>query len=108
MIVFAWDDWNVDHISEHGVTLAEAEFVVRRARPSFPREIGDDKYQVWGPAESGRLLQVVFVFRADDEVDYESLTLDDVLALADNHATTIYVIHAMEMTDGMKRQYRKL
>jgi len=40
------------------------------------------------------------------QLEYESLELEDILALSDDHATTLYVIHAMDLTPGMKRQYR--
>jgi uncharacterized DUF497 family protein len=80
MIVFSWDEWNLQHIETHGVKPVEAEYVVRNAKRPFPREISDDKQLVWGQTERGRYLQVIFVFRSDDEVDYESLSLEEVLA----------------------------
>jgi uncharacterized DUF497 family protein len=108
MIIFMWDAWNVDHIREHGVAADEAEHIVRHALSPFPREIGNDKYMVWGQTARGRHIQVIFVYRSDDEIEYESLTLADVLAISENHADAIYVIHAMEMTPAMKRQFRRL
>jgi uncharacterized DUF497 family protein len=83
---FRWNEWNRDHISEHGVRPEEAEFVVRNARPPYPEERGDDKWRVWGKTSSGRLLQVVFVLDPDE---------------------TIYVIHARRLTDREKKQYRR-
>ena len=108
MLIFAWDDWNREYIGEHRVTVAEAEYVVRHAKPPFPREIEDDKQLVWGQTEAGRYLQVVFVFRAESEVEYESLALEDILALSDQDAPVVYVVHAMELTGRMKHQYRRL
>jgi uncharacterized DUF497 family protein len=71
MTTFAWDEWNVRHIDEHAIAPAEAEHVVRNARPPFPREIGEDKYLVWGQTAGGCYLQVIFVYRSDDEVENE-------------------------------------
>jgi hypothetical protein len=39
MILFAWDEWNTDHIAEHDILPEEAEYVVRHARDPFPREL---------------------------------------------------------------------
>lgn len=108
MIVFSWDAWNLRHLEKHGVKPVEAEHIVRNSKPPFPREIGEDKQLVWGQTELGRYLQVIFVFRSDDEVEYESLSLEEVLALSENRATVAYVIHAMELSPKMKRQYRRL
>jgi hypothetical protein len=72
-MIFSWNDWNVDHIAAHGVTPAEAEHVVRRAEPPYPKELPGDKLLVWGRTPAGRYLQVVFVFPADEEVDAASL-----------------------------------
>jgi hypothetical protein len=52
--------------------------------------------------------QVVFVYRRDYEIDYQSLTLADLLAVEAGEGPLIYVIHAMDLTANMKRQYRKL
>ena len=67
-MIFAWDEVNRDHIAKHAVTLQEAEYVVRGARPPFPQTVEGDKFVVWGPAESGRLLQVIFVLKTPAEV----------------------------------------
>jgi len=40
-------------------------------------------------------------------VDYESLTLEDLLTLEDDGGPVAYVIHAMNLTPKMKRQYRR-
>lgn len=107
MLVFSWNEWNVGHIAKHAVTPAEAEHVVRRARPPFPMKVEDDKRVVWGPTEDGRPLQVVFVFPADEEIEPDALRAADLLAWAAGEADVVYVIHAMELTDVQKRQYRK-
>jgi uncharacterized DUF497 family protein len=107
-MIFSWDDWNTDHIAEHGVDEAEAEYVVKHARPPFPREIGHEKYLVWGRTAEGRHLQVVFVYRSPGDVDYESIGLPGLLELAEETPVVVYVVHAMEMTARMKKQYRRL
>lgn len=105
-MLFAWDDWNVDHIGRHGVMPVEAESVVDHAEAPWPEQKGDDKLVVWGPATGGRLLQVIFVLKRPDEVSFESLTIDQWADLGESDRI-IYVIHAMELTDSMKRKYRK-
>ena len=84
---FRWNEWNVEHVVDHGVLPTEAEAVVESACPPFPRKVEDDKWLVWGRGLGGRLLQVVFVLDADDSV---------------------YVIHARPLTDREKRRYRKM
>jgi uncharacterized DUF497 family protein len=108
-MVFSWDDWNLRHIARHGVSRGEAEYVVSHAAPPFPREIGDGKHLVWGPTSKGWLPQVVFTYRAEDEIDYESLDFEDLVELADEtNVIVMYVIHAMPLTERMVRQHRKL
>ena len=83
---FRWNDWNVDHIAEHGVTPEEAEIVVLRSRSDEVQFAGDGKYLVWGRGRGGRFLQVIFV-RDEDEV--------------------CYVIHARPLTTKEKRRFRR-
>lgn len=80
---FTWNDWNVEHIWLHGVYPAEAEMVVMGAKSPFPRAMEDGKLLVWGAGFGGRLLQVIFVIREDDNA---------------------YVIHARPLTDAEKRR----
>lgn len=86
---FRWNDWNVEHLSTHGVTPAEAESIVRAARSPYPLHREDDKWLAWGATSAqlgGRILQVVFVLDDDDSV---------------------FVIHARRLTDAEKRRYRR-
>jgi uncharacterized DUF497 family protein len=83
---FRWNEWNEEHISEHGVEPEEAEFVVRNARAPFPEARGDEKWRVCGQDANGRYLQVVFVLDPDD---------------------AIFVIHARRLTDKEKRRFRR-
>jgi uncharacterized DUF497 family protein len=103
---FAWDEWNIDHIARHGVTREEAEDVVENAAPPWPQQKGDDKLVVWGGTESGRLLQVIFVLKRPDEIDFESLTIDQWAELGGDD-WLVYVIHAMDLTPAMKKRYRR-
>jgi uncharacterized DUF497 family protein len=83
---FRWNDGNADHIARHGVSVEDAEMVVRDARHPFPRKIEDDKWLVWGRARGGRFLQVIFVVDEDQ---------------------TTYVIHARPLDEKEKRRLRR-
>ena len=74
---FQWDEWNLDHIAEHGVSPREAEAVVVAAKRPFPTYRGDGKWLAMGRGSGGRLLQVVYVLRP---------------------GPMIYVIHARPLT----------
>ena len=84
MAEFRWNDWNVSHIAEHGVSPAEAEFVVEHPLRGFPRKIGDDKFAVRGQTAAGRYLQVIHVF---------------------DPPGIIYVIHARPLTPAERRKF---
>lgn len=82
--------------------------MVHRAESPFPQTIEDNKFVVWGPTESGRLLQVIYVLKAPDEVAYESLAVEDWMNIEAGDATVVVrVIHAMELTVRMKRLLSK-
>jgi len=83
---FRWNDWNIDHIAEHGVEPEEAEMIVRGAKPPFPQEIEDEKVLVKGQGVGGRFLQVIYLFDPDE---------------------TIFVIHARPLTEREKKQLRR-
>ena len=83
---FRWNDWNVEHIAEHGVHPADAEYVVNRPSAPYPAKIGEGKYRVVRQNASGEYLQVVYVFSPPG---------------------VIYVIHAMPLTDRDKRRHRR-
>ena len=107
MLIFLWDEANAEHIGEHGVLPEEAEHVVRHARSPYPEKIGDDKLRVWGQTRDGQYLQVVFVHPADEEIDYERLTPEALSAMMDDDVRFVRVIHAMPMTESMKRQFKR-
>jgi hypothetical protein len=83
---FRWNQWNIEHLAEHGVDPEEAVEVVEAAERPYPRRIADDKLLVWGPGRGGRLLQVIFV--------------------VDNDGTA-FVIHGWELTTREKSLHRR-
>jgi hypothetical protein len=108
-VIFSWDEWNIGHIAVHGVTRAEAEHVVRYAASPFPRQTGDGKCLVWGKTDENRYLQVIFVYRQSDELEFESLTLDQWMTVSEGTvAEIVYVVHAMILPPKLLKQYRRL
>jgi uncharacterized DUF497 family protein len=107
LMIFAWDDRNVAHIGKHGVTPPEAEFIVRHARSPFPESSRDGKFRAWGQTQEGRYLQVVFVYPDDEDVDIESLDPLDRLVFADGLEIVVYVIHARDLEESEKKQFRR-
>ena len=83
---FRWNQWNLEHVTEHGVTPAEAESVVLRAGRLQRFRRGDDKWAVWGRGVGGRLLQVVVLLEEDD---------------------TVYIIHARPLNEREKTLLRR-
>jgi uncharacterized DUF497 family protein len=82
---FRWNDWNLDHATKHGCTIAEIESVVRRPGRGYPRKWGDEKWRVEGRGQGDRPMEVVYLIDPDD---------------------TIYVIHAMPLTTRRRRGRR--
>ena len=90
-------------VSEH-----RGEHHSERHPRQIQRDVGDDKHMVWGATESGRQLQVIFVYKSAEDVDYESREFDQLVTLIDGGEIPIVrVIHAMDLTDRMKRQFRR-
>ncbi len=84
---FRWNAWNLNHIASHGVLPQEAEQIVERpAGRGYPRYEGDGKFLVRGQAETGRYLQVVYIFDPRD---------------------VVYVIHARPLTDRERHNLRR-
>ena len=107
-MIFAWDEANRGHIAKHGVTPAEARFVVENAASPFPQGLGDGKRRAWGPTMAGRLLQVIYVLKKQDDVPFESIDpLDWTELQGMPDAKIARVIHAMDLTLDMKRQLRR-
>jgi uncharacterized DUF497 family protein len=107
LVIFQWDEDNLAHIAEHGVSPDEAEYVIERAMPPFPRAAADGKFIVWGRTDDGSYLQVGFVYLADERVDVSWLQPMELLDF-EAGGKVLYVFHAMPMTPDQKRQYRKL
>jgi len=105
--MFYWDDWNRDHVTLHGVSSEEAEFVIRHLKSPYPDFCGDGKYKVQGPTQDGRLIQVVFAFRSSDELDYEQMSFQDILAIENDSGPYVYIIHARDLTTSEKRAFTK-
>lgn len=84
---FRWNQWNIAHLSRHGIGTDEAEWVIRNARYPFPFHGEDGKWFVWGRGTGGRLLQVIYVLSEDADV--------------------AYVIHARPLNEVEKRRYRR-
>jgi uncharacterized DUF497 family protein len=107
-MVFAWDDRNHEHIAKHGVTHGEAEEVVRNSKSPCPMEVGEGKLVVWGFTAVGRHLQVIYVLKKPDDVEFESLPLSHWVSIAAGEVQEVVrVIHAMELTPAMKKRLRK-
>ncbi len=99
---FIWNPRNREHIAKHGVTKEEADFVVRRASPPFPEKMADSKLKVWGPTAEGRLLQVIYVLRALEELNFDELPMNIVMLLSPDEELP-YVIHARDLTTRQER-----
>jgi hypothetical protein len=80
--------------------------VVDGAEAPWPEQKGEDKLVVRGRTEAGRLIQVIFVLKPPDEIPFESLTIDQWAELGEDDRI-VYIIHAMDLTPAIKRQYRK-
>ena len=81
--LFRWIEWNLDHATKHGVSVAECEHV---ARTGAYRRAAGGKFRAVGRGNGGRWLQVVFTLTVDDEV---------------------FVIHARPLTDTEKHRERR-
>ena len=86
MYEFRWNEWNVEHIGVHGVSPAEAEFVVNWPNRGYPQRGEEEKYLVRGQDQTGSYLQVIYIF---------------------DPPGVVYVIHARPLTDIEKRRLRR-
>ena len=78
-----WDEWNTDHIAQHGVEPIEAEEVGDRPRYV---ERWRERYLAWGSTAEGRFLLVIYVRKPAGR----------------------YVISARDMEAGERRRLRRL
>ena len=81
--VWLWDEWNTDHIAQHGVDPFEAEEV--GDHPHYV-ERRRDRCLAWGSTAEGRFLLIVYVRKLRGR----------------------YVISARDMEAGEKRRIRRL
>jgi hypothetical protein len=79
---FRWNQWNLDHATRQGVSVAEAERVVRNASRPYPRDMGDEKWLVEGRGQRDRFVRVIYVIGSDDRM---------------------FIIHAMPLTTRRRR-----
>lgn len=64
---FDWDEANIGHIAEHGITPEEAEEVLE-GDPSdldFQPDEGEERWAYLGETSSGRILNVVITLRGE-------------------------------------------
>jgi uncharacterized DUF497 family protein len=80
---FRWNEWNLEHIAEHGISPEEAQEIVRAARRPYPRLEGKRQYRVRGQTSDGHYLQVIYL------IGFDKL---------------IFVIHARPLKENEKRQ----
>jgi uncharacterized DUF497 family protein len=97
---FIWQqDENESHIAKHGIETYEAEYVVRKAKRPYPRRISGTKWLVKGRTMGGQHIQVIYLTRKPEEIDYGLLSPSDRLALEAGEQA-VYVIHARELRRG--------
>src|SRR5260221_3986874 len=87
----------------------------RRSRSSFTRSRRFRKtsaivsFALGAGLQPGRLLQVIYVLKAQSAVAYASIDTLDWDALKDDPGAKVArIIHAMDLTDDMKRQFRRI
>jgi uncharacterized DUF497 family protein len=85
---FVWSNKNISHISEHGISPQEAEFIAENAKAPYPQMVGDDKRFVVGTLPDGRHIQVIYV---------PSRSVPG----------AAYVIHSRPLSDVEKRKFRR-
>jgi hypothetical protein len=61
-----WDETNVDHIAELGVTPDEVEDVLRKRRNPIYRRRSDGRFQTFGWTEAGQHILVIWEEINDD------------------------------------------
>jgi len=83
---FRWNEWNIEKIQRHGLTIEDVEFVVNNARRPFPRPIGNEKWLVVGPTRSGRVIHAIYLAGVGGG---------------------LFVIHARPLTPNERRRQRR-
>jgi hypothetical protein len=70
---FRWNQWNIEKLEARNISPGEAEYIVRNAKPPYPRRHRKGSFFVHGKLPEGAALQVIYVIDEDG---------------------TLYVIHA--------------
>ena len=65
MLIFEWDQGNIDHIAKHGITPGEAEQVVLNNPVDLEFQVrsGEERIAQVGQTDTGRILVVVTTVR---------------------------------------------
>jgi hypothetical protein len=107
-VIFAWDAWNREHATRHGVKREDSEYVVKNASAPYPRRKEEGKQLVWGPDRAGRIIEVIFACKAPDEIEFDSISADDLPDISEREeVVAVYIIHAMPLDGRRLRQYRR-
>jgi uncharacterized DUF497 family protein len=104
---FIWERWNREHLQKHEVSTQEAQYIVEHRQPPFPQPLGNGKFIVRGRTRNGRYLQVIYCFKADEDLDYEEMDVETMIELADSKAPHYYVVHARNLTAKEISRFRR-
>ncbi len=107
MFRFHWDDWNLDHATRHGVSTIDAEFLVQTTPQERFEQAADEKFRVVGRTDAGELIQVVFALKTFEDLDYEALSIADIIELEVYQQPLVYVIHSRPLTVSEKRRFNR-
>jgi uncharacterized DUF497 family protein len=107
MLIFYWNEWNIEHIAEHDVRPEEAKEVARGAVRPFAMNMGNGKWMVRGPTSHGRYLQVIYVYRGVEDIDLDSVEPEDRIHIQEVEEVG-YVIHARELTVQERHAVRRI
>ena len=105
--LYLWRGEHVEHIARHRIERHEAEYVVAHADA---KNVGgsddDDRLRVWGETAAGRLIQVVFTFKAAEDVAYHELTPEQWDDVVSGYPVAV-VFHARDLSTAEKAVYRR-
>jgi len=67
MLLFEWDEANIEHVARHGVSAAEAEYVLTHSTLDLGYQDwhGEERYGEIGATPNGRILVVWTTWRGD-------------------------------------------
>ncbi|MCX5683433.1 MAG: hypothetical protein NT049_07100 [Planctomycetota bacterium] len=74
---FRWNEWNIDHVAEHGVQPREAEGVVEQAREHEWEYEGNGKWLIRGRGLGGQWLQAIFLIAPGRQLICDSRAAPD-------------------------------